>query len=398
MGLAKRSRWPIVALVGLVLVALIASCNLRSGVERSSSIEKWPEGVPAEFGTLFEIYLALKSDHVNRAYLDDAALQEGAIRGMLEVLDDPHASYLSPDLFNLEIDRFKGSFQGIGAEVSLRDGEFIIVAPLPNTPAEKAGVLPGDVILEIDGESTQGMGLFEVVSKIRGAEGTPVTLLITHINSSETVGITIIRGVINMPTVEMRMLSGGLAHLKITTFGQTTDGELLEALEKADRLKIKGLVLDLRNNPGGLVSATIDVTSHFLESGLVLYQIDGHGRRSDMKVKPGGKAQTIPLVVLVNEFSASSSEIMAGAIRDHSRAPILGMRTFGKGSVSVQLPLRDGSGVYYTIARWYTPGGTLIEGVGIEPDIEILPDPDGAEDLQLDRAIEALQDLILQEA
>ena len=167
-------------------------------------------------------------------------------------------------------------------------------------------------------------------------------------------------------------------------------------MDRVERFKVKGLILDLRNNPGGLVSATVDTTSQFLESGLVLYQIDGQGRRTDMKVKSGGKAQGIPMVVLVNGFSASSSEIMAGAIRDHDRAPVLGTKTFGKGSVNIQLPLSDGSGVYYTIARWYTPDGTLIEGEGIEPDIEVLPDPEGVEDFQLDRAIEALQDLISQ--
>ena len=395
MRLSKTS-WLTVAVGVLVLVTVVASCNVRSGPGSSASSIELPNGIPAEFKSLFEVYLALKQDHIDREELDDAALSEGAIRGMLEALDDPHAFYLDAQLFQLELGRFKGSFEGIGAEVSLREGKFIIVAPLPGTPAERAGIRPGDVILEVDSESTQGMDLFEVVSRIRGGQGTQVDLLIVHRNAPEPVSLTIIRSVINVPTVDLRILTGGVAHLKISTYGETTNEELMEALDKVERFNVKGLILDLRNNPGGLVSATVDATSQFLESGLVLYQVDGLGRRIDMKVKSGGKAQDIPMVVLVNEFSASGSEIMAGAIQDHDRAPLLGAKTFGKGSVNIQLPLSDGSGVYYTIARWYTPNGALIEEEGIEPDIEVLPDPEGVEDFQLDRAIELLRDLISQ--
>ena len=223
MRLSKTSHWLTIALSVLILVAVVASCNVRSGSGSSASSIELPDGIPAEFEALFEIYLALKRDHINRDGLDDAALSEGAIRGMLEALDDPHASYLDAQLFRLELGRFKGSFEGIGAEVSLRDGKIIIVAPLPDTPAEKAGIRPGDMILEVDGESTQGMGLFEVVSKIRGNKGTSVELLIAHLNSSEIVSLTITRGVIDVPTVDLRILTGGLAHLKINTFGQTTE-------------------------------------------------------------------------------------------------------------------------------------------------------------------------------
>ncbi len=179
--------------------------------------------------------------------------------------------------------------------------------------------------------------------------------------------------------------------MKINTYSKNTNEELIEALDRVKRFNSKGLILDLRNNPGGLVSSAVDTTSQFLKSGLVLYQVDGQGQRTDMKVKSGGRGQEVPLVVLVNEFSASSSEIMAGAIRDHGRAPIMGTKTFGKGSVNIQRSLSDGSGVYYTIARWYTPNGSLIEGEGIEPNIEVEADPEGVEDFQVDRAIEFLQ-------
>ena len=393
MSLSGVLRWFLLVVLGLTLTAVVASCGFGPGDSTPSAVDL-PEGIPPEFSPLFEVYLALEDEHFTRNDLDPAVLSEGAIRGMLEALDDPHAAYLSPDLFLVESERFTGSFQGIGAEVSLQDGQIVIVAPIPDTPAERAGIKSGDMILEVNGESTQGMGLFEVVARIRGPEGTPVNLLVLHSNASDPLTITIVRGVVEIPTVELVILTGGLAHLKLNTFGETGEAELLEAFERIERFKVKGLVLDLRNNTGGLVSAAMEMTSQFLTSGLVLYQIDGQGSRIDYKVKSGGKAREIPLVVLVNGFTASSAEIMAGALRDHGRALIVGSQTFGKGSVNIQRPLSDGSGVYYTIARWYTPNGFLIEGEGIEPDVVVESDTEGEEDFPMDRAIEVLEKVI----
>lgn len=391
----KASLWFVIVTGVLVMAAVVASCNLNTGGSSSSSIEL-PEGIPPEFKTLFEVYFALEEDHLNRDELDATALSQGAIRGMLDALGDVHASYLDPDFFSAELERFRGSFEGIGAEVSMKDGQVVVVAPIPDTPAERAGIRPGDTILEVNGESTQGLGVFEVVARIRGPEGTPVDLLILHRNDSSPTPITITRGVVKVPTVDLRILTGGLAHLKVQFFGENTSKELEDALERVEQFNTKGLILDLRNNPGGRVDTVVEMTSQFLDSGLVLYQIDGQDKRTDYEVKSGGKAQDISMVVLVNDFSASSSEIMAGALRDHGRAQLIGTTTFGKGSVNIQRALSDGSGVYFTIARWYTPNGTLIEGGGIEPDIVVPSDPEGVEDFQLDKAIEVLQGLVAQ--
>lgn len=391
----KASLWFAIVIGVLVMAAVVASCNLNTGGSSSSSVEL-PEGIPPEFKTLFEVYFALEEDHLNRDELDATALSQGAIRGMLDALGDVHASYLDPDFFSAELERFRGSFEGIGAEVSMKDGQVVVVAPIPDTPAERAGIRPGDTILEVNGESTQGLGVFEVVARIRGPEGTSVDLLILHRNDSSPTPITITRGVVKVPTVDLRILTGGLAHLKVQFFGENTSKELEDALERVEQFNSKGLILDLRNNPGGRVDTVVEMTSQFLDSGLVLYQIDGQDKRIDYEVKSGGKAQDISMVVLVNDFSASSSEIMAGALRDHGRAQLIGTTTFGKGSVNIQRALSDGSGIYFTIARWYTPNGTLIEGGGIEPDIVVPSDPEGVEDFQLDKAIEVLQGLVAQ--
>ena len=230
---------------------------------------------------------------------------------------------------------------------------------------------------------------------IRGDRGTKVTLLLRHLNSSETVIIEIERDIINLESVSLLMQVGRIGHLRLSGFTGTTNDDLEEALERFERSQGVGLVLDLRNNPGGLVSSVVDVTSQFIEDGLVLYQIDAKGNRRNWGVKSGGKALDIPMVVLVNEFSASASEVFTGAIIDNDRATVVGSITFGKGSVTNLWPLNDGSGVNFTTARWFTPNGSLIEGEGLTPDVLLEPlDEDEDEDVHLDRAIEILKEQI----
>ena len=350
-----------------------------------------PEGVPAEFNRLFEVWAALKRDHFDRDSLDAGVLTEGAIQGMLRALDDPYASYLDSQQYAMESQDFKGFFEGIGAEVTMRDGQVTIVAPIPDTPAERAGIRPGDVILEIDGESTEGISLLEAVSKIRGTKGAGVDLVIRHKSGGETVSLTIIRDVINVTSVRLKMLVGRIAQVNITSFTDDTNDEIEEVLQKVDRFQARGLILDLRNNPGGLLDSVVHVTGQFVDDGLVLYEVDGRGRRRDWSVKSGGLAKDIPMVLLVNEFSASGSEVLAGALMDQNRATVIGAKTFGKGSVNTLRQLSDGSGLYFTIARWYTPNGTLIEAEGLEPNIAVEQPEDNSEDLQLDKAIEVLE-------
>jgi carboxyl-terminal processing protease len=386
----SRNLWGSAVLL-LVLAALVlaTSCSLRKIGGAASNPTQ--ENLPAEFQRVGEVWQILKREHFDRERLDAAALSEGAIRGMLQAVGDPYASYLNATQYAVESQDLRGSFEGIGAEVAMRDGRVTIVAPIPGTPAERAGIQPGDVVLEIDGMSTAGVTLLEAVGKIRGRKGTEVRLLVLHRQSKEPVSITISRDVIPLDSVRFSMLADRIGHLRILNFTSTTNREVQEALEKSRDLGAVGLVLDLRNNPGGLLSAVVDVTSQFLDSGLVLYEIDAQGRRTDWKVKPGGKGRELPLVVLVNEFSASASEIMAGAIIDQGRGPVVGTTTFGKGSVNNLWPLKDGSGIYFTIARWFTPKGSLIEGKGITPDMVVETQPNGSTDVQLDRAIELVR-------
>ena len=383
----------------LALAIAIASCGLqldRQGQDTGSPSSDGtnvvlPGGVPEEFNKLLEVLAVLKRDHFLRQSLDDEELSDGAIKGMLRALDDPYASYLTPQQNAVESQDFKGFFEGIGAQVTMRDGKITVVAPLADTPAERAGLRPGDVILEIDGESTDGFSLLEAVTRIRGPEGEPVDLLILRKTGGDTVHVTIFRGVVKLESTNLRMLVGRIAHLTITNFAETTDQEVAEALKKAKDLGARGLILDVRNNPGGLLDSVVNVTSQFLDGGLVLYEVDGRDKRKDWPARSGGLGRDIPMVVLVNAGSASGGEVLAGALIDHQRATVIGSTTFGKGSVNTLRKLSDGSGVYFTIARWYTPDGTLIEGEGVEPDIVVVQPEESTEDPQLDKAIEVLE-------
>ena len=393
----SRTFWvPFLLLIGVL--ALISAATYRSELSDlagGSSSESASE-LPPEFDRLIEVWKLLEEEHIDRDSLDAETLSAGAIRGLLLALDDPYASFLDAEQFGVESQDFKGFFEGIGAHVSMRDGQLVIIAPMEGSPAEKAGIRPGDEILAINGGSTAQITLLEAVSKIRGKKGTSVDLLVLHLNQSEPLTITVTRGVIPLNSVRLNMLADGVGHLRIFSFGDKTNEELEKALKEFRAAKGTGLVLDLRNNPGGLLRSVVDVASQFLDDVLVLYEINAHGQRSDWDAKSGGDGRDIPLVVLVNQFSASASEVLSGALMDHDRAEVIGVTTFGKGSVNTLRPLSDGSGVYFTIGRWYTPLGTLIEGEGITPDIIVESPPDSTDDVQLSRAVEILQRQLVQ--
>ena len=349
------------------------------------------QSLPPEFDRLGEAWSLLEREHIDRLELDPKTVSDGAIRGMLRALDDPYASFLDAQQFDIESQEIRGFFEGIGAQVGIREDRLTIIAPLPDTPAEQSGIRPGDIILEIDGESADGISLLEAVSKIRGQRGTSVELLVLHLNQTEATLIAITRGVIPLETVRFAMRPDGIGHLRISSFSDTTNQQVEAAIQEFRAANGTGLIVDLRNNPGGLLKAVVDVTSQFLEDGLVTYELDAQGSRREWKVSPDGKGKDIPMVVLINEFSASASEVFSGAIIDHNRAPVIGVASFGKGSVNTMRGLSDGSGIFFTIARWYTPNGNLIEGEGITPTLAVSIPEDASSDVQLERAIEILQ-------
>ena len=354
-----------------------------------------PEGVPEELAVVWEVWELLASEHVDRADFDTEEFTEAAIRGLIAALNDPHTNYVRPAAFGIENADIQGRFEGIGAHVSMnQDGRLVVVAPIADSPAEKAGIRPGDIIHEVDGESIEGLSLIEAVSKIRGQRGTIVRLLVQHIGESERVIIEVERGVIPLESVLVRTQPGArIAHIRLTNFYDNTADRLSETISELVDGGAEGILLDVRDNPGGLLSSVIDVTSLFLDDGLILYEVDGKGDRRDWEVRRRDRlAESIPMVVLANQFSASASEILVGALQDHDRATIIGATTFGKGSVNILRQLDNGGGLFLTFARWYTPDGRVIDQRGLDPDIEIIDrDEREADIMQLEKAIETLE-------
>jgi len=281
----------------------------------------------------------------------------------------PYSDYLDPEMYQLSLSSFSGSFEGIGAHVAARDEQIVIIAPIPDSPADMAGIRAGDVILEVDGESTLEMSLTEVVLLVRGPRGTSVRLLVLHEGETEPVEIEIVRAEIELSSVSFEM-RGDIALITITHFSERTDAELESVLESVVG-EAEGIILDLRSNPGGILDAVVSVASRFLTEGIVIDVVDNQGEHTTMSVEHKGLTTDLPLVVLVDEFSASGSEVLAGALQDHGRAVVAGRTTFGKGSVNMLRQLSDGSGIYITTARWLTPDGRLIEGKGIDPNYEL---------------------------
>ena len=380
----------IVLAVGAALALSVQYTVDRAWLGNWGTVSK-SQSLPPEFDRLGEAWSLLEREHIDRQELDPKTVSDGAIRGMLRALDDPYASFLDAQQFDIESQEIRGFFEGIGAQVGIREDRLTIIAPLPDTPAEQSGIRPGDIILEIDGQSADGISLLEAVSKIRGQRGTSVELLVLHLNQTEATLIAITRGVIPLETVRFAMRPDGIGHLRISSFSDTTNQQVEDAIQEFRAASGTGLIVDLRNNPGGLLKAVVDVTSQFLEDGLVTYELDAQGSRREWKVSPDGKGKDIPMVVLINEFSASASEVFSGAIIDHNRAPVIGVTSFGKGSVNTMRGLSDGSGIFFTIARWYTPNGNLIEGEGITPTLAVSIPEDASSDVQLERAIEILQ-------
>jgi len=312
---------------------------------------------------------------VQKNYVDQVStkqLIEGAINGMLTSLD-PHSAYLTPDLYReLQVDT-QGSFGGLGIEITVKNGILTVVSPIEDTPAFRAGIKPGDQILKIEGEFTKDMSLVEAVKKMRGPKGTKVNLTLRREGVNELIEVPVMREVIQIQSVKSRALDKGYGYVRITQFQERTDEDLEKAVDKIAKQnegKLEGLVLDLRNNPGGLLTQAVRVSDLFLDSGMIVYT-DGRLESQKQRYYAHKRKSRVecPMVVLVNGGSASAAEIVAGALQDHRRALILGTQTFGKGSVQTILPLGDNSALRLTTARYYTPRGRSIQATGITPDI-----------------------------
>lgn len=371
--------------------------NLSSPLSISESSSGQDAGTPEDltqtFKAFWQTWDLVHSTYVDQP-VDDTTLMRGAINGMLQSLGDPHTSYMNPEEYSQANTALEGEYEGIGAIVDITGDYLKIVSPMPDSPAEKAGLKVGDVIIAVDGEDMTGVDGNVVLSKVKGPAGTSVILTIQREGVEQPFDVTVTRAKITQSSVTYQMLDSGVAYVGLSNFGDNTTQDLKNALKELLAQNPKGLILDLRYNGGGYLETAVEVTSQFIDSGNVLLEEYGDKTQTAYPVLEGGLALDIPMVVLVNEGSASASEITAGALQDAGRAKLIGVTTYGKGSVQKWTALQDNQGaVRITIARWLTPKERQINGIGLTPDIEVKISEDdiaAGRDPQLDKAVETL--------
>ncbi|NCP88364.1 MAG: hypothetical protein CO094_04505 [Anaerolineae bacterium CG_4_9_14_3_um_filter_57_17] len=414
------NKWLKYSLLGFLIVVLtlsgfaggfIAGHSIGTGNQPLISLPGAPALVtpqtantatPSDYQTLFKPFWE-SWDLIHKQYVDqpvdDTLLMQGAIRGMLASLGDQHTSYMDPSQFTQANASLSGEYSGIGAWVDTTGDWLTINSPMPGSPAEKAGLLPGDAIIKVDGDDMTGIPGELVIKRVLGPEGSLVKLTVMREGEKQPLEFEVTRARIVVPSVESKMLDNGIAYVKINTFGDKTTEELTAALTDLMKQNPRGMVLDLRNNGGGYLQTAIEVMSQFIDGGqTVLIEKYGDGTQQKYESQSGGLAIKIPLVVLVNEYSASASEITAGAIQDYGRGKLVGVTTYGKGSVQIWTPLSDEKGaVRITIAKWYTPLDRTIHKVGLTPDVVVeMTDADYTAKLdpQLDAALKTLEEII----
>ena len=401
----------IVAFVFVAVVSLAAGIFVGSagfGVFAGSGARK---GEPEEFAVFWQAWDIVNRNFVDQDALDPTEMTYGAIRGMVSALgDEGHTAFLTPEERERQQTDLSGSFSGIGAQLGIQDQLPVIVAPFDGSPADQAGVLSGDIIMEVNGEDVTTLPLNEIVTRIRGPEGTDVTLtLLRRGQENRTVEVTITRGEISVPAATWAMIpETNVGLIRLSQFSANAAPNLIQSVEEAREAGATALIVDVRNNPGGLLEQAIRVTSQFLEEGNVLLEEDAQGNRKAYEVERGGVVTDLPVVVLINGGSASSAEIFAGALQDHGRAQLVGETTFGTGTVLQPYVLADNSALLLGTRQWLTPDGRLIRNQGIDPDIVVdlpieanllapsdmeqmtLEEIAASEDLQLGTAIELL--------
>jgi carboxyl-terminal processing protease len=363
-GWLSKKKFLVVALVFFFL-------GIYMGLTHARRVGADIESAYGKLKVLADVFAIVERNYVEPVKANN--LINGAINGMLETLD-PHSNYMAPEVYKEMQTETRGSFGGIGFEITIRDKVLTVVAPIEDTPASQAGIQSGDMILRIDGKSTKDMTLMEAVKLMRGPQGTQVTITLMRQGFTEPKDFTLTRAIIPIRSVRFKTLEPGYGYIKVSQFIERTFPDLENALSKIESKEkpLKGLILDLRNNPGGLLEQAVKVADLFLESGMIVYT-EGRVEGQKMKffVQKKERVQEYPMIVLVNGGSASASEIVAGALQDQGRAVILGTQTFGKGSVQTIIPLEDGSALRLTTARYYTPNGRSIQAQGIAPDIAV---------------------------
>ena len=405
----------VVAIIGLLLISagfLVALVLDPGGDETASTpaatatpaaASTGAQSTEVDFDVLDEILGILENDFVEPDRINDVQLYEGAINGLFNSLNDPHSTYIDPTTYAISRTDLSGTFQGIGATVSRQEDHIVIVRPFEGSPAQQAGVQPGDVILEVNGESAVGWTVDRAVLTIRGPRGTTVTLKVRHSDGTEEV-IDIVRDRIEVDSIS-RVPPGGvlrdadgnevtdLGYIRIAQFTERTPRELSDMIESIEEGGVQGLIIDVRGNPGGLLTETVEVTDLFLDEGVIIVQVDRDGNERIAEARPG-QVTELPIVIVQDEQSASGSELLAVALQEHGRATIVGARSFGKGTVNSVRELSDGGAVYISIARYLSPDRNQIEGLGVTPDVPVELTPEDIEeqrDVFIHRAIDVLR-------
>ncbi|KKS11893.1 hypothetical protein A2617_02520 [Candidatus Daviesbacteria bacterium RIFOXYD1_FULL_41_10] len=355
-------------------------------------VNEAPKDTTLDFKLFWQTWELLGREYIDKKALDPQKLYYGAIQGMVAALGDPYTAFLPPKSQKATKEQLSGLFEGVGIQLGFnKEKRLVVVAPLAGTPAAKAGVKPGDIILEIDKKDTVNMSLPDAVSLIRGPKGTDVTLTIFREGNGKPVGFKLTRDEIIVKSVELetKLTPTGkkIALLKVSSFGEKTAGEWDGAVSTALSNAPRGVIVDVRNNPGGFLEGAVYLSSEFLEGGVVVMQENAEGERTELKVNRTGKMLKMPLIVLINKGSASASEIFAGAVQDYGRGKLIGEQSFGKGTIQSSQDLPESTGIHITTAKWLTPKGRWIHDTGLTPDEKVEPGVSEDSDLQLERAL-----------